>query len=58
MRMGRKNHALEVLYGLVKSSETKSNQMLQSTFEQTSPIPRGYCGQTYFEFIEETALTL
>ncbi len=61
MRMGRKNraskemayHALDVLHGIVKSSETRSNQVIQSTFEKTPPIPRGYSGQTYFEFVEE-----
>jgi predicted dehydrogenase len=61
MRLGRKNrankemayHALEILHGIVKSSETRSNQTIQSTFEKTPPIPRGYSGQTYFEFIEE-----
>ncbi|MBK8782629.1 MAG: Gfo/Idh/MocA family oxidoreductase [Anaerolineales bacterium] len=61
MRTGRKNraskemayHALDVLHGIVRSSETKSNQVIQSTFEKTPPIPRGYSGQTYFEFIEE-----
>lgn len=66
MRMGRKNrankeiayHALEVLFGLVKSSETRSNQTMQSTFEQTPPIPRGYSGQTYFEFVEEAGIAL
>jgi hypothetical protein len=42
-----------VLHGIVKSSETKSNQIIQSTFEMTPPIPRGYSGQTYFEFVEE-----
>jgi predicted dehydrogenase len=64
MRLGRKNraskelayHALEVLHGLVRSSETKSNQVLQSTFEKMPPLPRGYSGQTYFEFIEEMCL--
>jgi predicted dehydrogenase len=66
MRMGRKNrankemayHALEVLHGIVRSSETGSNQVMQSTFEKTPPIPRGYSGQTYFEFIEETGIAL
>jgi predicted dehydrogenase len=61
MRMGRKNraskemayHALEVLHGIVKSSETKSNQVMKSTFEKMPPIPRGYSGQTFFEFVEE-----
>ena len=61
LRMGRKNrankemayHALEVLHGIVKSSETKSNQVMKSTFEKLPPIPRGYSGQTYFEFVEE-----
>ncbi len=66
MRMARKNrankemayHALEVLHGIVKSSETKSNQMVTSTFEQMPPLPRGYAGQGYFEFIEETGIAL
>jgi predicted dehydrogenase len=66
MRKGRKNrankemayHALEILYGIVRSSETGKNQVMQSTFEKTPPIPRGYSGQTYFEFIEETGIAL
>lgn len=66
MRMGRKNraskemayHALEVLHGIVKSSQTKANQVMQSTFEKAPPIPRGYAGQTYFEFMEEIGLAL
>jgi predicted dehydrogenase len=64
MRMGRKNrankemayHALEVLHGIVKSSATKTNQVIQSTFEKAPPIPRGYSGQTIFEFIEEMGI--
>ena len=64
MRAGRKNraskemayHALEVLHGIVKSSDTKSNQVIQSTFEKTPPIPRGYSGQTFFEFVEEIGI--
>jgi predicted dehydrogenase len=66
LRMGRKNrankemayHALEVLHGIVKSSETKSNQAMKSTFEKMPPLPRGYSGQTVFEFVEETGLAL
>lgn len=66
MRLGRRNrankemayHALEVLHGIVKSSETRANQSIQSTFEQTPPIPRGFSGQTYFEFIEEAGIAL
>lgn len=66
MRQGRKNrankemayHALEVLHGIVKSSETKSTQAMQSTFEKMPPIPRGYSGQTYFDFIEEAGIAL
>ena len=64
MRMGRKNraskemayHALEVLHGIVKSSAAKTNQVIQSTFEKAPPIPRGYSGQTFFEFIEEMGI--
>jgi predicted dehydrogenase len=66
MRVGRKNrankemayHALEVLHGIVKSSETKSNQRMKSSFEKMPPIPRGYSGQTYFEFMEEIGIAL
>lgn len=66
MRRGRTNrankemayHALEVLHAIVRSSETKANQALQSTFEKTPPLPRGYAGQTYFEFMEEISIAL
>jgi predicted dehydrogenase len=66
MRKGSKNrankemayHALEILHGIVKSSETKSNQVMKSTFEKMPPIPRGYSGQTHFEFVEETGIAL
>ena len=66
MRMGRKNrankemayHALNILHGIVKSSETKSNQIIQSTFEKTPPIPRGYSGQAFSEFVEEIGIAL
>jgi predicted dehydrogenase len=66
MRLGRKNraskemayHALEVLHGIVRSSQTKSSQAIQSTFELMTPIPRGYSGQGSFEFVEESGLAL
>lgn len=66
LRRGRKHranqamayHALEVLYGMVRSSKQKANQVLASTFEKTPPIPRGYSGQTYFDFIEEAGIAL
>jgi len=66
MRMGRKNrankemayHALEVLHGIVRSSETRSNQAMKSTFEKMPPIPRGYSGQTFFDFVEEIGISL
>jgi len=66
LRKGRKNrankemayHALEVLHNIVKSSEAKSNQVMQSTFEKMPPLPRGYSGQTYFEFVEEMEIAL
>jgi len=66
LRMGRQNrankemayHALEVLHGIVNSSETKSNQVMESTFEQMPPLPRGYSGQGVFGFIEETSIAL
>jgi predicted dehydrogenase len=66
MRMGRKNrankemayHALEILHGIVRSSETKSNQAITSAFEPMPPLPRGYAGQGFFEFIEEAGIAL
>jgi predicted dehydrogenase len=66
MRMGRKNrankemayHALEVLHAIVRSSQAKSNQAIQSTFDLLPPIPRGFSGQGYFEFIEENGIAL
>ena len=64
LRMGRKNraskelayHALEVLHGIVTSSALKTNQVMQSTFAKPPAIPRGYSGQTYFEFVEEIGI--
>ena len=66
MRMGRRNrankemayHALEVLHGIVSSSETKSNQAITSTFEPMPPLPRGYTGLGFFEVIEEAGIAL
>ncbi len=66
MRTGRKNrankemayHALEILHGIVRSSDTKLNQVMQSSFEKMPPLPRGYSGQTYFEFIEESGIAI
>ena len=66
MRMGRKNrankemayHALDILHGIVKSNEKKANQRMQSSFEKLPPIPRGYSGQNYFEFMEEIGIAL
>lgn len=66
MRMGRKNrankemayHALEVLHALVKSSETKANVTLQSTFEKMPALPRGYAGQGLLDAIEEAGIGL
>lgn len=66
MRMGRRNrankemayHALEILHGIVKSGEEKSNQAITSTFEQMLPLPRGYTGLGFFELIEETGIAL
>ena len=66
MRQGRNNraskemayHALEVLHGIVKSSVTKSNQVMQSTFEKTPPLPRGYAGPDFFKSIDEMGMAL
>ncbi len=51
-------HALEVLHGIVTSSLTKSNQVMQSTFEKMPPIPRGYTGSDFFKFIDETGIAI
>ena len=66
MRMGRNNrankemayHALEVLHGIVKSSVTKSNQIMQSTFENMPPLPRGYIGPDFFKSIDEMGIAV
>lgn len=51
-------HALEVLHGIVRSGASKSNYILQSSFDRPPAIPRGYYGQTQFEFIEETEIAI
>jgi predicted dehydrogenase len=64
MRLGRKNrankemafHALDVLHGIVHSSQTGTAQKITSTFEIMPPLPRGFAGQTHFEQIEESSL--
>lgn len=66
LRLGRKNrankemayHALDVLHSIVRSSESKSSQAVQSTFEVMPPLPRGYSGQGYFGFVEERGIAL
>jgi predicted dehydrogenase len=66
LRLGRKNrankemayHALDVLHGMVRSSQTKTSQVIQSTFEKMPPIPRGFVGQGYFEHVEENGIAL
>jgi hypothetical protein len=53
LRLGRKNrankemayHALDVLHSIVRSSKSKSSQVVELTFEVNPPIPRGYSGQ-------------
>lgn len=65
LRTGRKNrankemayHALDVLHGIVKSSTTRSNQVIQSTFDKMPAISRGYTGQGYFDFVDEIGIT-
>jgi predicted dehydrogenase len=64
IRQGRKHraneemayHALEVLHGIVKSGESKSNQVIFSTFEKPRALPRGYVGQGHFQFVEENSI--
>jgi len=31
---------------------------MKSTFAKMPPLPRGYSGQTFFEFVEETGIAL
>jgi predicted dehydrogenase len=64
MRMGRKNrankemayHAMEVLHSIVKSSQSRANVELQSTFEKMPALPRGHVGPDIFRIMEEDAL--
>jgi predicted dehydrogenase len=66
LRQGRANraskemayHALEVLHGIVRSSAAGASQAIQSSFEKAPPLPRGYSGQQYFEFIEEMSIAV
>lgn len=51
-------HALDVLHGLVRSSETGVDQALQSTFENRPPLPRGFSGQGVFDSIEEASIAI
>jgi hypothetical protein len=51
-------HALEVLHGIVRSSETRTNQVIRSSFEKMPALPRGYSGQTFFGFIEEAGIAV
>jgi predicted dehydrogenase len=64
MRLGRKHranaemayHALEVLHGMVKSSQTRANIKIESSFEKPRALPRGFNGQNHFAFIEEMSI--
>lgn len=64
LRLGRKHraskemayHALEVLYGIVRSGETGTQQRIASTFEKMPALPRGYSGQGIFSAIEEAGI--
>lgn len=64
LRLGRKHrasaemayHALEILHGIVQSSQTKTTHIIQSTFEEMLPLPRGFAGQKYFAHMEENSL--
>jgi predicted dehydrogenase len=64
IRLGRKNraskemayHALDVLHGMVRSSQHRTTEAIASTFEAAPALPRGRVGLGYFDFIEEAAL--
>lgn len=51
-------HALDVLHGLVKSSEAHSDQPIHSTFENRPPLPRGFSGQGIYESLEEASIAI
>ena len=49
-------HALEILYSIVFSGESKKHIELKSTFVKTLPIQRGYLDSSYFNSQEESGL--
>ena len=49
-------HALELLTGILESSETHRFYEMRSTFERQPPLPRGYLGQSYGMAEPEAAL--
>ncbi len=50
-------HALEILQGIVESSETEKFYNLKSSFEKVESLPKGYLGKFYGESEEEGALS-
>jgi predicted dehydrogenase len=64
IRTGRPNraskemafHALDVLHGLVRSSESGRTEALASTFAPAPALPRGFLGLGFYPAIEEGAL--
>jgi predicted dehydrogenase len=64
IRLGRKNraskemayHALDILHGMVRSSQGRTTEALASTFKPAPALPRGMVGLGFFDFIEEGAL--
>lgn len=51
-------HCMEVLTGIMESSESKTFHTMKSTFKRPEPIPRGYLGKNYSMSEEESALTV
>lgn len=51
-------HALELLCGIVQSSQTKAFYSMTSTFEKLPPLPRGYLDESYHQAEAEAGLSL
>ncbi|MEM1484443.1 Gfo/Idh/MocA family oxidoreductase [Oscillospiraceae bacterium PP1C4] len=49
-------HALEVLSGIVESSQTKAFYQMKSTFTKMPPLPQGYLDERYYKSEAEAGL--
>lgn len=51
-------HALELLCGIVQSSQTKAFYSMTSSFTKMPPLPRGYLDESYHQSEAESGLSL